>query len=213
MTESRWTSLAWAAPVGQVEDADVDVHEVGELVGAGVVGAERSADAEQIGAQPQGVAALDRAWCLDAAVDGDAVGPGPGLDQRRLAGAVGLARPERDGTGIGHQDGVKGVDQVRVIGLRLQGVDVHAETEEQVDVGVVLALSGDQVDRVVEAVRRIVERGAEGRPRAVDEDLAQGRGHGSGSPGGGARIGHLSSVSWLVQFGQRVAISGISVAQ
>ncbi len=38
-----------------------------------------------------------------------------------------------------------------------------------------------EVDRVEEAVRRIVERGAEGRPGALDQDVEQRRGHALGA--------------------------------
>jgi hypothetical protein len=66
---------------------------------------------------------------------------------------------------------------------------------------------------VTEPVGGVLERGAEGGVRSVDERLAERRGHGSGAPGGGVRIGHLVSVSWLVQLGHRVAVSEISVTQ
>jgi hypothetical protein len=55
-------------------------------------------------------------------------------------------------------------------------VNAHAQVAEQSAEGVVLALRARQVDRVQEAVGRVVEGSAERRTRPVDEDVAQRRG-------------------------------------
>ncbi len=67
-----------------------------------------------------------------------------------------------------------------------------AEVGEQVGVGIVLDLGGGEVDRAAEGMGRVVERGAEGGIRPVDEDRSERRGHGLGAPPRGARIGHRS---------------------
>ena len=74
-------------------------------------------------------------------------------------------------------------------------MDVHAQADQEVAVRLVLALGDEQVNRVPEAVGGIVEGAPERRPRRMDQD------------------GRDGDQSWLVQCGQRVAASGISVAQ
>jgi hypothetical protein len=69
---------------------------LGELPRAGVVRPERPPDAQQVRPQPERVAAFDRPWRLDPARGRDPGRGRPRLEERRLAGPVGLARPERD---------------------------------------------------------------------------------------------------------------------
>jgi hypothetical protein len=116
---------------------------------------------------------------------------GPPLQRIDLVEPVGLARPQRDRAVVRDEQRIEGVDEVRARGLRVELVDRRAETRQQLDERVVLAHCHVEVDRVQEAVRRIVERPAEGRPRPLHEDLAQRRGHALGavpaSDGGHAR--------------------------
>ena len=60
-------------------------------------------------------------------------------------------------------------------------MDARAERGQGLDERVVLAPREVEVDRVEEAVRRIVEGGAEGRPGALDQDVEQRRGHALGA--------------------------------
>ena len=62
------------------------------------------------------------------------------------------------------------------------------EPREQLDEGVVLALGDVEVDRVEEAVGRVVEGPPERRAGPLDEDLAERRGHALGAVGQGGRV-------------------------
>ena len=56
-------------------------------------------------------------------------------------------------------------------------MDRDAQIAEDPHEHVVLGLRPTEVDRVMEAVRRIVERPAERAPGTLDEDVGQRRGH------------------------------------
>ena len=65
--------------------------------------------------------------------------------------------------------------------LDVEHVDARPERRQRLDERVVLAACELEVDRVEEAVGRIVEGGAERRPRPLDEDVEQRRGHALGA--------------------------------
>ncbi len=119
--------LGRPAPVRNVEDSNVAADERGELPGAGVVRSQGPPDAEQVGTQPQRVAALDSAWRLDPSDGRDALAAGPGLDRRGLSGTIRLPRPERDGATIGDEERVERVDEVRALEFRLEDMDPRTE--------------------------------------------------------------------------------------
>ena len=66
-------------------------------------------------------------------------------------------------------------------------MDLRPERREQLDERVVLALGDVEVDRVQEAVGRVVEGGPEGRTGSLDQHVAQRRDHRLGAVG---TIGH-----------------------
>ena len=168
MTDSRWISSAGPLPVRDVEDPHVAADERGELPRAGVVRAQRPADAEQVRPQPERVAALDRARRLDPArPSGCPAAVVQRLEGRRLAGAVRLAGPQRDRAAVGDEQRVERVDEVRAVGLASSTWTVGPSAGEDVDEGVVLAPRDVEVDRVEEAVRRVVERRARTPARAA----------------------------------------------
>ena len=177
--------LGGPLPVREVEDPDVALDDRVELAGALGVGAQRPADAQQVGPEPERVATLDRARRLDPGQRRHAALVEPGLGEQLLALAVGLARPERDRAPVGHQERVELVDEVRRVALRAELVDRRSEAGQELDEGVVLALGDVEVDRVEEAVGRVVEGAPEGRPRPLDQDVAQRRGHALGAEGEG----------------------------
>jgi hypothetical protein len=100
------------APVRHVEDPHVAADQGRELPSAFRVGAQRPADAQQVRPQPERVAALDRAGRLDPPDRRDACLGRPGLERGRFDPAVRLARPERDGAAVGHQQRIERVDEV-----------------------------------------------------------------------------------------------------
>ena len=96
MTDIRWISSAGPCQYGTSKIADVAADERGELAGAGVVGPQRPPDAEQVGPEPERVAALDRA--------GASIRPSVGMPAARVhassdggLAARGSACPGRSG--------------------------------------------------------------------------------------------------------------------
>ena len=118
---------------------------------------------------------------VDAPERRDAGRLGPGLQQRRLAGAVRLAGAERDGAAVGHEQRIERVDEVRIVGLGLEDVDRRPEPGQDLEERVVLAARNVEVDRVQEAVRGIVECAPEGFAGPFDEHVAQRGGHALGA--------------------------------
>jgi hypothetical protein len=131
MTEAAGGRAGRSLPVRDVEHADVAADDRGELAGAGIVGPQRPPDAQEVGAKPERVAALNGAGRLDAAERRDARGERPPLEHGGLTRAVGLARPERDGAAVGDQQRVEDVDEVRVVvGLGVEDADGDPEPFE-----------------------------------------------------------------------------------
>jgi len=143
-----------------------------ELTRAGVVRAERPTDHEEIVAEPDGVAALDRPGRLDPPDDRDAALAEPVGDDSGLLGAVRLARAERDRAVRDDEERIEDVAQIGIGGrLMVEGVDPDAKVVEGRDEAVVLALGRRQVTRPEEAVRPILEGGSEGRTRSLHLSL------------------------------------------
>ena len=143
--------LRRAAPPRQVDDPDLAADDRGQLAGAGVVRPEGPPDHEEAVAEPHRVAGLDGARRLDPAGRRDPAGGQSTLDDRRLARAVRLARPERHGAGVGHEERIEDVDEIGVVGQVVgravaQDVDADAELVERAHEAVVLAL-GDRRGR------------------------------------------------------------------
>ncbi len=111
----------------------------------------------------------------------DAPGVQPGLDEELLALSVRLARPERDRAPVGHEERVELVDEVGRVALGVELVDRRAEAGQELGERVVLAPGDVEVDRMEEAVGRVVERPAEGRPGPLDQDVAERGGHALGA--------------------------------
>ena len=86
-----------------------------QLPGALIVGPQRSADAEQVGLEPERVARLDRARRLDPAGRRDARVIEPALHDLRLVAPVRLAGPEGNRAGVGHEERVEDIDEIRVV--------------------------------------------------------------------------------------------------
>ena len=181
--------LGGTAPVRHVEDADIATDEARQLPRAGIVGAQRPPDAEQVRPQPERVAALDRPGRLDPPHRRDPRGRRPGLEDRGLAGPIRLAGSQGDGPAIGHEQRIERVDEVGAVGLRLQDVDGGPEAREHRGERVVLALRELEIDGVAEAVGRIVECRTERRPGPLDEGLEERSGHALGAESTGGR-GH-----------------------
>ena len=186
--------LRRALPVRDVEDPHVPAGDRRELARPGVVGAQRPPDAQEVRPEPERVAALDRAGPLDPAQGRDAAAQGPGLQDVRLARAVGLARAQRDGAAVGDHQRVEDVDEVGIVRLGVQDVDRRAEARQGLHEPVVLAARGVEVDRSEEAGRGIVERPREGGPGRLHEDLEERRGHALGAPGAVGRGGHSARI-------------------
>ena len=139
---------------------------------------QRPADAEQVRPQPERVAALDRAGRLDAAERSGC--PRPCVQASRMAGspgAVRLAGSERDRAAVGDEQRVEGVDEVRVagrVGARARGRSGRARRATSTKASCSRCASVE-VDRLQEAVGRVVERPPEGRAGPLDEHVAQRR--------------------------------------
>ena len=99
----------------------------------------------------------------------------------RLAEPIRLPRPERDGTPVGDEQRIEGVDEVRALRLGIEHVDRRSQARQRVDEGVVLAPGDVEVDRVQEAVLGSIEGGPERRPRRLDEHVEQRSGHALGT--------------------------------
>jgi hypothetical protein len=165
--------LVGSTPVRQIEDANLATDLRRELTRAGVVGAQRSPDAEQVRPQPERVAALDRAGPLDPPHGRDAGGVRPRFDHGRLGAPRRLAWSQRDGAAVGDDQRIVGVGEVDQVRLAAQPVDPDAKLGQQVAERIVLALGEIQVDRVQEAERRVVVRGTERRSWSFDQHVAQ----------------------------------------
>jgi len=169
------------APVRDVEDAHLPADQARELPSALRVRAQRPPDAEQVRAEPERVATFDRAGRLDASDGRDAGGLRPRLDRRRLRDAIWLARSERDRPSVGHEQRVEGIDEVRRVELDVEEMDARAEPGQGLDERIVLATRDREVDRVEEAVCRIIEGGAERESRTLDQDVEERGGHALGA--------------------------------
>ena len=99
------------------------------------------------------------------------------LEDVRLLGPAGLAGSQRDGAPVGDEERVERIDQIRVVGLVLEHMDRRSEASQQLHEPVVLALGDIEIDRVQEAMRRIVERPTERLTGPLDQDVVQRRGH------------------------------------
>ena len=174
MTDRRWTSSAGPRQYGRSKIADVALDDRVELACALGVGAQGPADAQQVRSEPERVTALDRPRILDPADRRHAALIQPGLFEQLLAAPVGLARPERDRALVGDEQRVELVDEIRRIALGVELVDRRPEPRQELDEGVVLALGDVEVDRVEEAVGRVVEGPPERRAGPLDEDVASG---------------------------------------
>ena len=161
--------LGRAAPVRDVEDADVATDERGELARprpswSAASGRCRTGPGRSQNVSPPSIvpgASMRPSVGMPAAVVQASMAAG----SRR---PVRLARPERDRAAVGHQQRVEGVDEVRASSSSVvEHVDARAERREQLDERVVLAPRDVEVDRVEEAVRRVVEGGPERRARAA----------------------------------------------
>ena len=99
------------------------------------------------------------------------------LERRFLAAARLLARAQRDGAAIGDQQRVEDVNRVRAEAGLVEDVDLDPELVEQLHERRMLASREIEIDRVHEAVRRVIEGAAERLARCAQHDLAQWRGH------------------------------------
>src|SRR5207248_3168384 len=70
-------ALRRAVRVRDVEDVHLAADEVGQAAGTGRVRAQRPADAEDVRAQPEGVATVGGLWGHQPAQDGEVVRLGP----------------------------------------------------------------------------------------------------------------------------------------
>ena len=105
--------LLGPVPVGQVEDAGLAPGAVAsELPGSRIGGAQAAADAQQVRPQPERVAAIDRARCLDRADGGDVMVGHPAGEDRRPRAPARSAAAERDGAPVGHEQRIERVDVV-----------------------------------------------------------------------------------------------------
>jgi hypothetical protein len=98
----------------------------------------------------------------------------PCLDGRRLGRPVRLAGPEWDRATVGHQQRVEGVHEVRRRELGLEQVHARAEPRQGLEERVVLAPREVEVDRVEEAVRRIVEAAPKASPGRLTRTSSSG---------------------------------------
>ena len=115
--------LGGPAPVRDVEHPDVAADQRPELPGALRVRAQRPPDAEQVRAEPERVAALDRAGRLDPADGRDPGRARPGFDGVGFGRAIRLARAKRDRAAIGHEQRIERVDEVGRLELDVEDVD------------------------------------------------------------------------------------------
>ena len=164
MTDMRWISSAGPCQYGTSKTRTSPPTSAAELPGALGVRAQRPPDAEQVRAEPERVAALDRAGRLDPADGRDPGRARPGLDGVRFGRAIGLARAKRDRAPIGHEQRIERVHEVGRLELDVEDMDPRTEPGQRLDERIVLALRDLEVDRVQEAVRRDRRRRAR-RPR------------------------------------------------
>jgi hypothetical protein len=174
-------ALGGAVGVGDVEHVHLAADEPGHPRRSRHVRAQRPADAEDVGPEPERVAAVGGLAVLEPADHRDVVLGRPLEHRRRLALAGRLAGAEPDHAAIGDEGRVERIGEIGTCGLGVELVDADSEVGEHLAEGVVLTLRLGQVDGVQEPVRWVVVGRSECRAGPLHDHVVKRRGHALGA--------------------------------